>query len=95
MTKITNGNQGNSSSPLDSSDRNNYPNLKSGAIRVRIVLYLTLFPEQNTITDIARGIQTTNGRVSHFIFDLIAEGIVHPIRKSGHPVRFTLDALYK
>lgn len=64
--------------------------LYNGTIRSRIVLFLSLQTSPATVKDIAKGIRSTSGRVSHFLVDLVDDGLVKSLRVKGAPTEFVL-----
>jgi hypothetical protein len=64
--------------------------LFSGTIRNRIVFFLSQQTAPVTIKLIAQGIRSTSGRVSHFMVDLVEDGVVKSLRSKGSPTEFIL-----
>jgi len=64
--------------------------LHNGTIRNRIICYLSMQTSPATIKDIAKGIRSTSGRVSHFMVDLVEDGMVKSLRSKGSPTEFLL-----
>lgn len=68
------------------------PSMLKGSIRNRILLYLAINQSNtNTISSIAKGIRSTNGRVSQEIVDLVSEGTVRSIRSNDSQTTFILE----
>lgn len=65
--------------------------LTKGSIRIRVLTFLFIENGSATIRDIAKGIKSTSGRVSHAMVDLVNDGIVSVLRAPGQPVRFVLS----
>lgn len=64
--------------------------LFNGTIRNRIIYFLSQQTAPVTIKLIAQGIRSTSGRVSHFMVDLVEDGVVKSLRIKGAPTEFIL-----
>ena len=64
--------------------------LFNGSIRNRIVFFLSQQTSPVTIKHIAHGIRSTSGRVSHFMVDLVEDGVVKLLRRKDAPTEFVL-----